>query len=153
MKKKYITYQKPKLSATKKQLSKSLLNSLSNAANKITRGLAKHQSEVNKINHRKINVMAAQQNINYLLASSSFIVRRMRSSNKSHARLVATGKEDGLIRTAYEWLIDYLMFILECVWRFIKTIIIFFILLIFRVVAICFFTAVVFYLLYLFITL
>ena len=151
MKKKHTNYRKPKLSTTTKQASKSLLNSLSSAANKTFQSLARQHSETNKTNHRKINVMAAQQNINYLLASSSFIVRRMRSSNKAHARLVATGKEDGCLRTAYEWVIDYLVFMVEYVWRFIKTIIIFFMLLIFRIVAITFFTAAVFYLLYKFI--
>ena len=144
MKPKYITYRKPKLSTTAKQVSNSLLNASSNAAHKTFQGLAKHQSETNKTNHRYANIMEAQQNINFLLADSGFLVRRIRSGNKSHARLVATGKEDGFMRTAYEWVIDYLLFIVESIWLFIRTILTFFLLLLFRVLAILFFTAVIF---------
>ena len=49
--KKFITYRKPKLNTTAKQVSKSLLNTSSSAAHKTFQGLAKHQSETNKTNH------------------------------------------------------------------------------------------------------
>ena len=52
LKPKYITYRKQKLSTTTKQVSKSLLNTSSSAAQKGIHGLAKHQSETNKTNHR-----------------------------------------------------------------------------------------------------
>ena len=96
--------------------------------------------------------MSAQQNINFILANIGFIVRRMHSANQAHARLAATGMEDGFMRTANEWAIDYLLFILDMIWRFVRTVIIFLLLLIFRVVAIIAVTTVVFYLTYKFIT-
>ena len=96
--------------------------------------------------------MSAQQNINFLLANSGFIIRRLHSANQAHARLVAIGVEDGFIRTVYDWVVDYLLFILDLIWRFVRALIIFLLLLIFRVVAIIAITIVVFYLIYKFIT-
>ncbi len=64
---KFITYRQPKLSTTTKQVSTSLLNASSSVANKITRGLAKHQSETNKTTNRYTNIMGAQQSINFNL--------------------------------------------------------------------------------------
>ena len=108
--KKLITYRKPKVSTTAKQVSKSLLNASSNAANKITRGLAKHQSETNKTNHRYANIMEAQQSINFIFADIKLSNRRMHRENQSHARLVETGEADGYIRIALGWLVDYILF-------------------------------------------
>ena len=96
--------------------------------------------------------MSAQQNINFLLADSGFTVRRLDSANQAHARFVATGKEDGFMRTAYDWVIDCLLFMLDLIWGFIRTVIIFLLLLLFRVVAIIAITTAAFYLIYKFIT-
>ena len=92
MKQKYITYRKPKLINTAKQVSKSLLNTSSSAANKFTRGFVKHQSETNKTNHRYINIMEAQQSINFIFADIKLGNRRVRRENqRSEERRV--GKE------------------------------------------------------------
>ena len=104
MKQKHITYRKPKLTTTAKQVSTSLLNSSSNVANKAIQGLAAHQSDTNNTNNRYINIMEAQQDINFILARSHLMVRRMTRSNQEHQRLVATGKEDGYIRVAWGWI-------------------------------------------------
>ena len=82
MKQKHITYRKP--NSTAKQVSKSLLNTSSSATYKVIQGFAKHQSEINKTNHRYINIMESQQSINFILARSRLMVRRMSRSNQEH---------------------------------------------------------------------
>lgn len=139
-----MTYRKPKLRINTKKIS--------NAINGGAKLIASQNADVSRATHRKIKVMSAQQNINFILAHSAFIVRRMRSSNKAHARLVATGKEDGPIRTAYEWLVDCFVVTVGFYWSVITTILIYLAMLILRVVLIIFFTTVVFYILYKFIT-
>lgn len=97
--------------------------------------------------------MEAQQSINFIFADIKFRNRRMHSGNKAHARLVATGKEDGYIRIAFDWILDYLMFILDMLWGVILPIVLILVMLIIRIVLIVVCTAVGFYLLYKFITL
>ena len=139
-----MTYRKPKLRIN--------ANKVSRAISGTAKLIADQHTDVNKATHRKIKVMSAQQNINFLLANCSFLNRRTRSGNKAHARFAATGKEDGWIRTAYEYLADCLIVTVEFYWNVIKAILIFFATLILRVVLIIFFTFIVFYILYLFIT-
>ena len=148
MKSKYINYRKPKLSTTTKQVSKSLLNTSSNATNIAFQGLAKHQSETNKTTHRYTNIMEAQQSINFIFADMKFSNRRMRRENQAHARLVETGKADGSIRIAFGWIADYLLFILDLIWGVIQPILLILYMLIIHTLLIIFFTAIGFYLLY-----
>lgn len=146
--KKYITYRQPKLTTTAKQFSKSLLNASSTTSNKVFRGLAKHQAETNETNHRYINIMEAQQSINFILARSRLMVRRMTRSNQEHQRLVTTGKDDSYIRIAFGWIIDHLLFVLSLIWGVIQPIVLILVMLIIRLVLIVVFTALGFYLLY-----
>lgn len=139
-----MTYRKPKFRLNSNKVGKTIADS--------TKFISSQFTESNSATSRKIKVMSAQQNINFLLADSELLVRRLESANKAHARLVATGKEDGPIRTAYEWVVDILVVTVSFYWRVIKTICMFFVMLLIRVALIIFFTAVVFYLLYLFIT-
>jgi hypothetical protein len=152
LKQKLITYRKPKLSTTTKQVSNSLLNTSSSAAHKAIKGLAKHQSETNKTTHRYINIMEAQHSINFILARSHLMVRRTTRGNEEHARLVATGKEDGFIRIAFGWIVDHSLFVLDLIWGVIQPILLILFMLIMRLVLIIVFTALGFYLLYLLIT-
>ena len=113
-----MTFRKPKLRIN--------ANKVSRAISGTAKFIADQHTDVNNSTHRKIKVMSAQQNINILLANSSFLVRRTRSGNKAHARLVATGKEDGPVRTAYEWLVDCLVVTVSFYWNVIRTILMFF---------------------------
>lgn len=151
MKQKLITYRKQKLTTSAKQVSKSLLNTSSNAANKITRGLARQQSETNITTRRYTNVMEAQQSINFIFANIRLRNRRMHRENLGHERLVKTGKVDGYIRIAWGWLIDYLMFVIDLIWGVIQPILLILVMLIVRIVLIVVCTAAGFYLLYKFI--
>lgn len=148
MKQKLITYRKPKFQTTAKQVSKSLLNTSTRATHKTFQALAKYQSETNETNHRYINIMEAQQSINFILARSRLMVRRMSRSNQEHQRLVATGKEDGYIRIASGWLVDHLLFVLSLIWGVIQPIVLILVMLIMRIVLIAFFTLLGFYILY-----
>ena len=152
MKQKYITYRKPKITTTAKQVSKSLLNTSSSAANKAIQGFAKHRSNTNKTTQRYANIMEAQQSINFILADMKFSNRRMRRENQSHARLVETGEADGYIRIAFGWIVDYSLFILDLIWGVIQPIVLILVMLIIRIVLIIFFTAIGFYILYKLIT-
>ena len=152
MKQKYITYRKPILSTTAKQFSKSLLNTSSSAAQKAIHGLAKHQSETNKTNHRYTNIMEAQKSINSIFAVMKFSNRRMRRENQSHARLVETGEADGYIRIALGWVVDYILFILDLIWGVVQPILLILFMLIIRIVLTIIFTAIGFYILYKLIT-
>lgn len=152
MKQKLVTYRKPKLGNTAKQVSTSLLSSSSNAANKAIQGLAKHQSDTNDTNNRYINIMEAQQDINFILARSHLMVRRMSRSNQEHERLVATGKPDGYIRIAFGWMVDHSLFVLDLIWGVIQPILLILFMLIMRIVLIIVFTALGFYILYLLVT-
>lgn len=96
--------------------------------------------------------MEAQQSINSILAGNKFRNRRMRRSNQEHARLVATGKEDGYIRIAWGWIVDYLCYVLLLIWGVIQPIIMILVMLIVRIVLTFFFTGLGFYLLYKLIT-
>ena len=152
LKQKYITYCKPKLSITAKQVSKSLLNTSSSAAHKAFQGLAKHQSETNKTNHRYVNIMEAQQSINSIFADMKFSNRRMRRENQSHARLVETGKADGYIRIALGWIVDYLLFILDLIWGVIQPILLILVMIVTRIVIMIVCTLFYLYLFYLLLT-
>lgn len=152
MKQHHITYRKTKLAATAKQVSKSLLKTSTCLSHTAFRSLAKHQSETNEINNRYINIMEAQQSINFILARSRLMVRRMTRSNQEHQRLVATGKEDGYIRVAWGWLIDHLLFLLSLIWGVIQPIVLILVMLIMRIVLITVFTLLGFYILYKLIT-
>jgi len=148
LKQKLITYRQPKVTITARQVSKSLLYTSTNAANKTFRDLAKHQAETNETNNRYINIMEAQQSINFILARSRLMVRRMTRSNQEHRRLVATGKEDGYIRVASGWVIDHLLFALSLIWGVIQPIVLILVMLIMRIVLIAVFTLLGFYILY-----
>ena len=148
LKPKYITYRKPKLSTTSKQVSKSLLNTTSSAAHKAIQGLANHQSETNKTTQRYINIMEAQQSIIFIFADIKFSNRRMRRENQSHARLVETGEADGYIRIALGWIEDYLLFMLDLMWGVIQPILLILYMLVIHTLLIIFFTVIGFYLLY-----
>ena len=139
-----MTYRKPKLRINTNKVTKAISGT--------AKLIVDQHTDVNKATHRKIKVMSAQQNINFILADSAFIVRRMRSGNRAHERFAATAKEDGWIRTAYEYLADCLIVTVSFYWNVIRTILMFFAMLILRVVLIIFFTFVVIYILYLFIT-
>ena len=152
LKQKYINYRKPKLSTTTKQVSKSLLNTSSNVANKALQGLAKHQSETNKTTQRYTNIMEAQQSINFILSDIKLINRRMHSENQAHARLVETGKADGCIRIALGWIVDYLLFIVDLIWGVIQPILLILYMLIIRIIIMIAFTGIGFYILYKLIT-
>lgn len=95
--------------------------------------------------------MEAQQSINFIFANIKLRNRRMRRGNQSHGRLVAFGKEDGYIRIAWGWLIDYLMFVIDLIWGVIQPILLILVMLIVRIVLIVVCTAAGFYLLYKFI--
>lgn len=152
MKQKNITYRKPNPTTTARQVSKSLLNTSTRASNKVFQALAKHQSRTNETNNRYINIMEAQQSINFLLADIKFRNRRMRRANQEHARLVATGKEDDFFRIAWAWAVDYLCYVLLLIWGVIQPIVLILVMLIVRIVLTVFFTALGFYLLYKLIT-
>lgn len=139
-----MTYRKPKFSFNTNKVGKTIADS--------TKFISSQFTESNSATSRKVKAMSAQQNINFTLANSKLIVRRMRSANNAHARLVATGKEDGWIRTVYEWVADYLIVTVNLIWTIIRTVSLFLMMLVIRTLLIVFFTAVVFYLLYLFIT-
>jgi hypothetical protein len=147
--KKLITYRKPKVSTTAKQISKSLLNTSSSATNKVIRSLAKQQSETN---NRYINIMEAQQSINFIFANIRLRSRRMHRENLGHERLVRTGKADGYIRTALGWLADYLLFVFDLIWAVIQPILLILVMLIMRLVLMIVFTAIGLYIFYKLIT-
>ena len=117
---KYITYRQPKLSTTAKQVLNSLLNTSSNAAQSTFKALAKHQSETNRTNQRYINIMEKEQSINFILADSQRIVRRMQRANKVYARWLRTGKKDGYLIIILEWLYDHTLFLLDLLWGVIE---------------------------------
>ena len=148
MKPKHITYRKPKISTTVKQVSKSLLNTSSSLANKTIHGLAKHQSETNKTTQHYTNIIEAQQSINFIFADMKLGNRRMHRENQSHARLVETGESDGYIRIALGWIVDYLLFILDLMWGVVQPILLILYMLIIHTLLIIFFTVVGLYLLY-----
>ena len=153
MKPKYITYRKPKLSTTTKQVSKSLLNSSSSVARKAIRSISKYQSETNKTTHRYANIMEAQQSINFIFADIKLNNRRMHRENQAHARLVESGEADGYIRITLGWIVDYSLFILDLIWGVIQPIVLILVMLIIRIVLIIVFSAIGFYILYKLITL
>jgi len=96
--------------------------------------------------------MEAQQSINFILADIKLGNRRMHRENQAHARLVATGKEDDYIRTAWGWTADYLLFVLDLIWGVIQPIVLILVMLIIRIVLIIVFNAIEFYILYKLIT-
>ena len=145
-------YRQPKVTESANQVSKSLLNTSHSAAHKTFQVLARHQSETNETNNRYINIMEAQQDINFILAGSHLMVRRMSRSNQEHERLVASGKEDGYIRIAFGWMVDHSLFVLDLIWGVIQPILLILFMLIMRIVLIIVFTALGFYILYLLIT-
>ena len=149
---KRITYRKPKLSTTAKQVSNSLLNASSNAALKTFQGLAKHQSETNKTTHRYTNIMETQQTINFMFADIKLGNRRMRRELQSHLRLVETGKADGYIRITLGWMVDYALYILDLIWGVIQPILLILYMLIIRIIIMITFTGIGFYILYKLIT-
>ena len=64
--------------------------------------------------------METEQNINFMLADSMRIVRRMQRANKVYARWVATGKKDGYLIIILEWLHDHMLFLLDLLWGVIE---------------------------------
>jgi hypothetical protein len=92
--------------------------------------------------------MEAQQSINFLLSRSKLGNRRVKRSLQAHERLVTTGKEDGYLRIAYGWVVDYLLFILDLIWGVIQPILFILLMLVVRIVLIIIFTALGFYILY-----
>lgn len=92
--------------------------------------------------------MEAQQSINYIFANIRLRSRRMHRGNEEHARLVATGKEDGHIRIAFGWLVDYSLFVLDLIWGVIRPILLILVMLIIRLVLVIVFTALGLYILY-----
>lgn len=139
-----MTYRKPKLRINSDKVAKTVTNS--------AKFLTGQHYESSSATRRNIRLMSTQQSINFILASSELRVRRLRSANKAHARLVATGKEDGPIRTAYEWVVDCIVVTLSLIWNTIRMILMLLMMIVIRALLIVFFTVVVFYLLYLFIT-
>lgn len=150
--KKLITYRTPKLGHTAKQVSKSLLETSTSLSHKTFRSFTKHQSETNETTNRYINIMEAQQSINFIFADIKLRNRRMHRENLGHERLVETGKPDGYIRIAWGWLVDYLLFVLDLIWGVIQPIVLIFVMLIVRIVLIIFYTTLGFYLIYKLIT-
>lgn len=145
--KKFITYRQPKLTAANKLVSQYLLKALCTISKNAFFRFAKHQSETNKTTHRYINIMEAQHSINFILAEIKLGNRRMRRSNQAHTRLVATSKNDGCIRVAFGWIIDYMLFVLDLIWGVIQPIFLILLMLIIRIVMTIFFTSIGFYLL------
>lgn len=92
--------------------------------------------------------MEAQQSINFIFADIKLRGRRMHRGNLSHQRFVETGKEDGYIRIAFGWIVDYLLFIVDLIWGVIQPILLILVMLIIRIILAIFFTAIGFYLLY-----
>ena len=144
----YINYRQPKFSTTAKQVSKSLLNTSSNAAQKTFQIVAKHQSATNEINQRYINIMETQQSINFMLADSQRIVRRMQRSNKVYARWLCTGKKDGYLVIILEWLYDNMLFVLDLLSGVIEPMISALIMMIVHILLVCLFGALGIYILY-----
>jgi ABC-type multidrug transport system fused ATPase/permease subunit len=148
LKQKHITYRKSNPTKTGKQVSKSLLNTSTGLTHKAFRGLAKHQSETNETNNRYINIMEAQQSINFILANNKLRNRRVHRGNHGHERLVETGKEDGYIRLAWGWIVDYLIYVLSLIWGVIQPIVLILVMLVMRIVLMTVFTFLGFYILY-----
>ena len=98
--------------------------------------MAEHQTKTNERTHRYINIMEAQQSFNFIFADIKFRNRRVHSGNKSHARFVANGKEDGYIRITFDWIVDYLLYLLCLIWGIIQPIVLILVMLIVRVVLI-----------------
>ena len=146
--KNYINYRQPKFSTTTKQVSKSLLKTSSNAAQKTFQALAKHQSATNEINQRYINIMETEQSINYLLADSKRIVRRMQRANKVYARWLRTGKKDGYLVIILEWLYDHLLFVLDLLWGVVEPMISALIMMVVHILLVALFGAIGLYFIY-----
>ena len=64
--------------------------------------------------------METEQSINFMLADSRRIVRRMQRANKVYARWVKTGQKDSFVITILEWLYDHMMFVLDLLWGVIE---------------------------------
>ncbi len=146
--KKSVAYRKPKVTTTANQISKSLLNTSSIATHKAIKGFARHQSDINETNNCYINIMEAQQSINFMLANNKLRNRRVHRGNQGHERLVETGKPDGFIRIAWGWIVDYFIFVLSLIWGVIQPIVLILVMLIMRIVLIAVFTLLGFYILY-----
>ena len=151
MKQKLITYREPKLTTTARQVSKSLLNTSTSAANKAIQGLAKHQSETNETNNRYINIMEAQQSINFIFAIIKLGNRRMHREIE-HERLAKTGKEDGYIRIAWGWIVDYTVYVLYLIWGILQPIVLILVMMVVMIVIMIVCTLFYLYLSYLFLT-
>ena len=92
--------------------------------------------------------MEAEQSINFILADSRRIVRRMQRANKVYARWVATGKKDGYLITALEWLYDHMLFVLDLLWGVIEPMISAFIMMVVHILLVALFGAVGLYVIY-----
>ena len=92
--------------------------------------------------------METEQRTNSILADMSLIVRRMQRANKVYARWIRTGKEDGYLITAMEWLYDHSLFILELLWGAIEPIISALIMMIVNILLVALFGALGLYLIY-----
>ena len=144
----YINYRQPKFSTTAKQVSNSALNTTSNVANSTYKALATHQSEINTTNQRYINIMETEQRTNFILADSSRIVRRMQRANKVYARWIRTGKKDGYLITAMEWLYDHLLFVLDLLWGVVEPMISALIMMVVHILLVALFGAIGLYIIY-----
>ena len=92
--------------------------------------------------------METEQRINFLLADSRRIVRRMQRANKVYARWVKTGQKDSFLITAMEWIYDTLLFLLDLLWGVIEPIISALIMMVVHILLVCLFGAIALYLLY-----
>ncbi len=142
---------KPKFS-TAKQVSDSLINTSSRAANKAIQGYAKHQSKINESNNLYLTLMEGQQSTNFMLAKMELGVRRMERIIQAGDRFLETGVEAGFIDIAIGWIIDHALFVLDLIWGFIQPILLMILMLILQVVVIIVCTAIGIYLLFLFIS-
>ena len=92
--------------------------------------------------------MEAEQSINFILADSRRIVRRMQRANKVYARWVATGKKDGYLIIILEWLYDHMLFVLDLLWGVIEPMISAFIMMVLHILLVALFGAVGLYIIY-----
>lgn len=148
---KRITYHKPKLSITSKQVSRFTSKIASNLINKAISTFVKHQSQINSDMSRRTCIMNAMQSSNVIIANGHSIVRKMVRARKRHERLVA-GYDDGFLQIAIDWIADYLMFVLDVIWGIIRPIIMVIFIVIMQAVVTVVVTGIIFYMIYKFIT-
>ena len=92
--------------------------------------------------------MEAEQSINFILADSRRIVRRMQRANKVYARWIATGKKDGYLIITLEWFYDHLLFVLDILWGVVEPMISAFITMVLHILLVTLFGAIGLYIIY-----